>query len=182
MVFSSLEMQRRLIQTKVYYKSFYSVWKETPHKLLKVATAKKSLPSVFIIHITYFDECLLFHVITGRHCSLYKFICYPEVWYKPPCCCVPHFISVISTVTLPCCNTKGPKESFYFFYFVAPLTPCISKEIEHTLETLEHSLQGLQKVYDHCRRFNLMHVLLTALAFLLLNLVAKWLCRIIVLW
>ena len=34
MVFFSLEMQRRLVQTKVYYKLSYSVWKETSHKRL----------------------------------------------------------------------------------------------------------------------------------------------------
>ena len=44
MVFSSLEMQIRLIQTKVYYTLFHSVWKETSHKPLKVAAAKEVFP------------------------------------------------------------------------------------------------------------------------------------------
>ena len=66
-------MQRRLVQTKVYYKLSYSVWKETPHKPLKAATAKKYFPSVYIIDTTCFDECFLFRVITGIH-FLYKFI------------------------------------------------------------------------------------------------------------
>ena len=43
---SSLEMRRRLIQTKGCYKFFYSIWKETSHKPLKVAAAKKSFQSV----------------------------------------------------------------------------------------------------------------------------------------
>ena len=55
---------RRLIQSKVYYKLFYFVSKEASHKPLKVAAAKKSFPSVFIIDTTYFDECFLFHVTT----------------------------------------------------------------------------------------------------------------------
>ena len=38
---SSLEMKRRFVQTKVYYKFFYSVLKETTHKPLKVTTAQK---------------------------------------------------------------------------------------------------------------------------------------------
>ena len=49
------------------------------HKPLKVAAAKKSFPSVFIIDATCFDECFLFHVITGRHHFL-KIYLYPKVW------------------------------------------------------------------------------------------------------
>ena len=83
MVFSSLEMQRRLVITKVYYKPFYSVWKRMPHKSLKVAAAKKSFSSVYIImesliHViidtTGFEECLFFLVISGRHYFSYKLI------------------------------------------------------------------------------------------------------------
>ena len=48
--------------------------KVTSHKPLKVATAKKSFPSVYMINTTCFDECFLFHVLTGRHYFLYKFI------------------------------------------------------------------------------------------------------------
>ena len=74
LVSSSVEMQR-LVQTKVYYKLCYCVWKETSHKLLKVAAAKMFFLSVFIIDTTCFDECFfLLHVITGRHCFLCKFI------------------------------------------------------------------------------------------------------------
>ena len=68
-------MQRRLIQTKVYYQLLlYSVRKETSHKPWKVVVAKKSFPSVYIMDTTCFDECFLFRVITGRHCFLYKLI------------------------------------------------------------------------------------------------------------
>ena len=63
-----------LIQTKVYCKLFYCLKKKTSHKPLKVATAKRSFSSVYIIHTTCFDECFLFHVIIGRHYFLYKFI------------------------------------------------------------------------------------------------------------
>ena len=72
LVFSSQERQRRLIQTKVYYKLFCSIWKETSHKPLKVAAAKKIFPKCVIIDKTCFDECILFCVITGRHYSLCK--------------------------------------------------------------------------------------------------------------
>ena len=72
LVFSSLQMQRRLMQAKVYYKTFYSVGRETSHTPLKVAVARKSFSSVYIIDTTCFNECFLFHVITARH-ILYKF-------------------------------------------------------------------------------------------------------------
>ena len=67
LIFFSLEMQRVLVQTKVCYELCYSLWKETCDKPLKVATAKKSFPNVYIIDTTYFNECFLFHVIAGRH-------------------------------------------------------------------------------------------------------------------
>ena len=44
LVFFSLEMQKSLVQTKVYYKIFYPVLKEISHKPLKVAPAKKVFP------------------------------------------------------------------------------------------------------------------------------------------
>ena len=80
-VIFSLEMRRRLLKTKMYYNLCYSVWKETLHKPLKVATAKKYFLSVHIIDTTCFDDCFLFHIITGRHfvwqiyCSLVKSPC-----------------------------------------------------------------------------------------------------------
>ena len=74
LVFSSLEMQRRVIQIKVYYQLFYSVWKEMCYKPWKVATAKKPFLSVYIMDTTSFDECFLFRVITGRYSFLYKLI------------------------------------------------------------------------------------------------------------
>ena len=48
LAFSSLGMQRRIMQTKVYHKRFYSVIKETPLNPLKVAAAKKYFRSVYI--------------------------------------------------------------------------------------------------------------------------------------
>ena len=53
------------MQTKVLGKCFYSVWKERSHKPLKLAAAKKSFSSVYIIDTTCFGEFFLFHVITG---------------------------------------------------------------------------------------------------------------------
>ena len=67
LIFSYLEIQKRLIQTKAYYKLSYSFWKETSHKPLTVAAAETSFPSVCTIDTTCFDECFSFHVKIGRH-------------------------------------------------------------------------------------------------------------------
>ena len=74
MILSSLQMQKRLMQTKVYYKLFYCVWKETSHEPLKVAVSKKSFPSAYIIDTTCFDECFFLYVIPGRRRFLFRFI------------------------------------------------------------------------------------------------------------
>ena len=70
LVVSSLEMQRRLIQTKVHYKIFYSISKETTHKPSKVAATENFSSNMYVIVTTCFSECFLFHMITGRHCFL----------------------------------------------------------------------------------------------------------------
>ena len=114
LILSSLEIQRRLLQFKTYYKLFYSVWKETSHKPLKVAAAKKYFPSVCTIDTTCCNECFLFHV---RHYLLeditfYTDLSLPTGLAQPPCYYVlwnncfersSHFISIISTITSQCC-------------------------------------------------------------------------------
>ena len=111
-VFSSREMQRRLMQTTVYTTSFpYWVSKEASHNTLKVAAAKKYLPSVFIIDTTCFDQCFSFHVITANS-IFYTNLSLTKGLVQPPCCCVlsnkcfersPYFISIISTIILRWC-------------------------------------------------------------------------------
>ena len=122
LVFSSREGQRRLIQTKVYYKLFYSVWKEKSHKPWKVAAAKKSFPSMYIIDKTCFDLCFLVHVITGRHYFLPKFSTTQKfvaivmllhsltqaLWNKSTFY-VLHLLSNTSVGLFNAANTKGPK-------------------------------------------------------------------------
>ena len=44
LVFSSLEIQRRFMQTRVYCKLFHSAEKETSRKPLKVAAIKEVFP------------------------------------------------------------------------------------------------------------------------------------------
>ena len=71
-------------KTKVYYKSFYPVCKETPHRPLKVAAAKKYFSSVHIIDTTCFDECFLIFILGDNLKTLFftQIYCYPEVWYN----------------------------------------------------------------------------------------------------
>ena len=51
---------------------FYSVWIEMTHKPSEVAAAKMFFSGVYVIDATCFNECVLFHVITGRHYILWK--------------------------------------------------------------------------------------------------------------
>ena len=59
MLFSRKAKKTRTDQSIL--QAFYSVWKETSHKHLKLAAAKKSFPSVYIINKTCFGECFLVH-------------------------------------------------------------------------------------------------------------------------
>ena len=79
-------MQRRPIQTKVYYQLFYSVRKKRLTNLKK-QQLQKSLSQVciswiqlalmnvfYIMDVTCFDEWFLFLVMTGRRSFLYKLV------------------------------------------------------------------------------------------------------------
>ena len=41
-------------------------------KTFKSSSLKKSFPSVYTFDTNYFDEFFLFHMVTERHCVLYK--------------------------------------------------------------------------------------------------------------
>ena len=69
LVVSSLVMQMRLIQIKVYY---------------KLAAAKKYFLRVYIIDTILFDECCLLRVITGRH-FFYTNLSSLSSLVQPPC-------------------------------------------------------------------------------------------------
>ena len=106
LVFPSLEMQSRLMQSKVYNKLYYSVSTEAYHKHLKVAAPKKSFPSVFAIDTNCFDDCFLFY---NWNSIFYTNLSLPKGLIQPPWCCVlwnkcfersPHFTSIIFTIIL----------------------------------------------------------------------------------
>ena len=122
LVFSSRKRQIRLIQIKVYYKRFYSVWKETSHKPLKVTTAKITFPNMYIIDRTCFDLRFLFHVITGRHYFSRKFSStqrfgaiamllrsLTQVFWSRSAFYVRYLQSNTSVLHFNAANTKGPK-------------------------------------------------------------------------
>ena len=122
LVFSSRKRQIRLIQIKVYYKFFYSVWKETSHKPLKVTTAKNTFPNMYIIDRTCFDLCFLFRVITGKHYFLRKFSStqrfgaiamllrsLTQVFWSRSAFYVRYLQSNTSMLHFNAANTKGPK-------------------------------------------------------------------------
>ena len=54
--------------------TFLLCQKKNVSQIFKKAAAKKSFSSMYINDTTCFDECFLFHVITGGHYFLYKFI------------------------------------------------------------------------------------------------------------
>ena len=76
MVLSSLETQRSLIQTEVYYKCLYSAWKETTRKPSKVATANHFLSSLYVILLSVYVILLLVFCK-----SLFLHLCS----FQPPC-------------------------------------------------------------------------------------------------
>ena len=102
------EMQRRLIQLKVYHMFFYFVGKETTHKPLKVVPAKTLFSSTYVI--TSFNECFLFYVITRRHYVSQKFIvtlrlfykCHADAFFEASVLKQVRISCVISTVTIRC--------------------------------------------------------------------------------
>ena len=77
---------------------------------------------MYVIDTTCFDECLLFHVITGTNLAS------PIGLVQPPCYCVleiktsilkgnPQFMSVISTMTLQCCKYQRPPKKVRLLKF-----------------------------------------------------------------
>ena len=137
MIFFSLEILRRLVKTKVYYKLCYSVWKETSHQPWKVAAAKKSFQSVYIIDTTCFDECFLFHVTTGRHYFLYKFIVtwrfrktamllfsLKQVFWKKSAFYIRYFHNKIKMLLFPKAHNKFSTSQIYLYCFFSTLSVC----------------------------------------------------------
>ena len=124
LVVSCLEKQRTFIQTKVYYKYFYSVWIETTHKPSKIAATKNFFSSVYVIDFidkNCFDECFLFHLITGRHffikvCFHFEIfstaillVSLKQVFWK-----MSVFHARISTITVHFYYQSPPKKLSYF--------------------------------------------------------------------
>ena len=75
-----IQIDQGIIQT-------LSLSKKKHPTAFKVELQKKSFPSVYIINTTCFDECGLFHLITGRH-YFYANLSIPSGLVQPPCCCV----------------------------------------------------------------------------------------------
>ena len=122
----SLELLRRLVQTKVYYKLRYFVWKETSHKPLKVAAAK-NLSRVCIILIQLASMNAFYYMWQLEDITFYTNLLLPRDLVKSPCCFIlwnkcfersPHFISVISTITLKCYQCQRSTTKFLLLKFI----------------------------------------------------------------
>ena len=92
MVFSSLEVQRRLIHTKVYHKFFYSAWKEKTHKPSKAKQLRKTFSLVCILLVdfawmNYFQSMWqldgnVFYKSLSLRWGFFALKCFCVVWNK----------------------------------------------------------------------------------------------------
>ena len=73
-------MQRRLTQTKLHYKSFYSVSEETSHKPSKIVAVENSFPSVYVIGTARFDKCFFIPYYSGKTLFITQIYRYPEIF------------------------------------------------------------------------------------------------------
>ena len=63
----SIKVKENSYRTKYTLFNFFNLSESKPaHKPSKAATAKKFFSSVYVIDASWFDECFLFYLITGR--------------------------------------------------------------------------------------------------------------------
>ena len=119
------------MQTKVCYRLFYSVLKQTCHKPWKAASAKTFF-QVYRPLVQFVSTNVFYSMWWLEDTNFYPNFSLPVGLVQSPCCCVfwnkcieriPHNISVISTIILQNHNnTKGLKWSFYFLNFLKETT------------------------------------------------------------
>ena len=93
--------------------SFSFCLKRNVSQTFKISSCKK----VYIIYTTCFDECFLFHVITGRH-YFYTNLVLPRGFVQPPCCCV-----------------FGKKSAFYVRYLHNNITMLLLSKVQSKAST-----------------------------------------------
>ena len=112
LVFSSWEMQRRLMQTKAYYKLCLFSLKRSVSLTFKSSSCKKAFPKCVYHWYNLLRWMLLIPCDNCKHCFLHKFIVNNRGLVQPPWCCVlsnkcfersPYFVSIISTIILRWC-------------------------------------------------------------------------------
>ena len=106
-MFSSLEMQRRFVQTKVYYKHFYCLKRNVSQNFK--SSSCKNISQVFISFIPFASMKDFYSIRHLEDMIFHTKLSLPRDFVQLPCCCVPgnkcfercpHFTSVISSVTL----------------------------------------------------------------------------------
>ena len=88
MIIFSLDVQRRLIQIKVYHKFFYSVWKEMTHKPSKAKQMWKSFSPVFMLLVQLASISYFYSMWRLEDIIFYKSLSLPWGSLQPPCSCV----------------------------------------------------------------------------------------------
>ena len=123
MVFFSLEMESRLLQTKICYKLCYSVWKETSHKP-KSSSCKKVFPKCVYHWYNLLRWMVFIPFDNWRHYLLYKFIVTQRfgetammlcslkqvLWKKP----VLYIRYLDNNTAMLLIVSKCPQQGFYF--------------------------------------------------------------------
>ena len=102
------------IQSKAHYNFFYSVWKETSHKPLKVAAAKKSFQVFFPFYWYNLPEWMFFIGCYNSKTFWYKFIviqwfgttamllCFLKlVFWNKPVFCIRYLHNNIAILVIP---------------------------------------------------------------------------------
>ena len=109
LVFSAVGIERRLVQTILYYHFFSLCLKRNVSQTSEVATAK-DFPSLYVIGKACFDEWFLFYVIIWRHYSLHKFIFTQSIFAVAMLLCSLKQVFWKKSVFYVCClhnNTKA---------------------------------------------------------------------------
>ena len=113
-IFISLEMQSRLIQTKLYCKFLLFLKRNVSQTFASSSCRILSLKCVCYWY-SLLRLMFLFHVIIGRHYFLKLIVI--QRFLQPQCCYIlwnkcfersPYFMPVISTIYYKDRNTKGP--------------------------------------------------------------------------
>ena len=147
MSFLLQKSKRRLIQTKVYNRFFYSVWKETTHKPSKVEQLRKTFSPVCMLLVQLAAINYFYSMWQLKdNVFLQKFIVTLRLFHPPRSCVVWNKwfeISPYFNLYLRNTNTKVKVQCKYQSSKMK-LSYTTKMKLSYTM------LKTLQSVFDHC--------------------------------